>query len=185
MDAPAFHAEPVDYDPTAMRWVFASGLPACGRLVGAPGELGEMLAPGGLIVKAVAERRALWTWLAEPNWPADGVAVRQAVYAAAGRLDEWLIVPGDDEVSVMIAHDVIDRTLKQFIASHGGEIALVRADHDEVEVQLKGACARCAAAELTMHGRIEHEIRERTGSQVKVSSVRRPSRRPVGRRQAL
>lgn len=168
---PALHAEPVDYDPTAMRWLIPDGLPACGRLVGAPGALGEMIAPGGLIVRAVAERRALWTWLAEPSWPRDGIAVREAIYQAAERFDRWRIEPDADEVLALTATDVVDRTLRQFIASHGGEIVLARAAQGEVDVQLKGACIHCPAAELTLHGRIEHEIRERTGAQVFVKAV--------------
>lgn len=129
-----------------------------------------MIAPGGLIVRAVVERRALWTWLAQPSWKRHGIAVRQAIYAAADRLDQWQIEP-DDEVLGVVAADTIDRTLAQFIASHGGQIVLKRAEHGDVDVQLSGSCAHCPAAGLTMHGRIEHEIRERIGEQVVVRAV--------------
>lgn len=167
----AMHAEAVPYDATAMRWVLPDGLPACGRLVGAPGRLGELVTAGGPIVRAVAERRALWTWLARPAWDVYGVEIRQAVFVAAGRPAEWQIEPDADEVLELVATDVINRTLKAFIASHGGEIVLVRASENTVDVEMKGACARCAAAGGTLHGRIEREISDRTGSRVTVNAI--------------
>ncbi len=174
---PALHAEAVPADPSVMRWVFGNDLPACGRLVDAPGMLGKMIEPGGLIVRAVAERRALWTWLAQPSWATDGVAVREAVYDAAARLNDWRIEPAPDDVLALVAADVIDRTLERFIASHGGEIALIKACHNEVDVQLGGACKHCPVSGMTLHGRIAHEIRERTGEEICVKAVTEGRRR--------
>ena len=149
----ALHAEAVGSDPAALRWVCPDGLPAVGRLVDAPGRLGELLAPGGPIVQALTERAALWTWLADVDagWSELGPVVRDAIAAAAERPE-----------------------LGEYIASHGGLITVVRAEGGEVDVALEGACARCPAAGLTLHGRIEAAIRLRVDDRVVV----RPS---VGR----
>ena len=72
-----------------------------------------------------------------------------------------------------MATDVINRTLKAFIASHGGEIVLVRASENTVDVEMKGACARCAAAGGTLHGRIERDICKSPRLQVLVGDVSR------------
>lgn len=162
----ALHAEVVPDDPTAMRWVLPDGLPASGRLLGAPGVLGELLA--GLIVRAVAEPAALWTWLAEPSWPEHGPVVRDAIIAAAARPDQWQVAPAADEVLQLVAKDVIDHQLGTFIASHGGRIALVRVETGVVEVEMAGACAHCPAAGLTLQGRIGAAITARLGQPVEV-----------------
>lgn len=163
----ALHAEVVPDDPTAMRWVLPDGLPASGRLLGAPGVLGELLA-GRPIVQAVAEPAALWTWLAEPSWPEHGPVVRDAIIAAAARPEQWQVAPAADEVLRLVARDVIDHQLGAFIVSHGGQIALVRAEAGVVEVEMAGACAHCPAAGLTLQGGIGAAISARLGQPVEV-----------------
>lgn len=164
----ALHAEAVGSDPAALRWVCPDGLPAVGRLVDAPGRLGELLAPGGPIVQALTERAALWTWLADADvgWSELGPVVRDAISAVAARPDLWQIDPAPDEVLRLVARDVLERELGGFIASHGGVITLVRAEEGAVEVALEGACAHCPAAGMTMHERIEAAIRLRVGDEV-------------------
>lgn len=164
------HVESVPGDDLVLRWVFAGQLPATGRLVGAPGELGPMLSQGGLIVRALCERDALWTWLAEPQWAVHGPAVRDAIAAASCDLTNWVIEPAADELLEVVAKDVIGRTLRDYISSHGGAITLLSAADDQVVVRLDGACAHCPAAGLTLHGRVEQAIRARINHQVMVSS---------------
>lgn len=168
--AVALHAEVVPDEPTAMRWVLPDGLPAAGRLLGAPGVLGELLA-GGLITRAVAEPTALWTWLAEPTWAEHGPVVRDAIITAATRPDQWQVAPAPDEVLQLVAKHVIDHQLGTFIASHGGQITLTRAEAGMVEVEMAGACAHCPAAGLTLQGRIGAAITARLGQPVDVRSV--------------
>lgn len=177
MDAPvdltplALHAESVPGDPTVLRWVLPEGLLPAGQVVGAPGPLGAMLAPAGPIVRALAERGALWTWLAGDDWSQQGPAVRDAIAASAADPDGWQIEACDDEVLGLVARDVIERSMGAYIASHGGRISLLAAADGCVEVDLGGACAHCPAIGLTLHGRIEREISERLGNRV---SVRAP-----------
>lgn len=165
--AVALHAEPVTGDPTAMRWVLPDGLPASGRLLDAPGVLGELLV-GGLLVRAVAEPTALWTWLAEASWPEHGVIVRDAIIAAASRPGSWRLEPAADEVLQLVAEDVVNRELGGFIASHGGRISVARAGAGVVEVEMAGSCAHCPAAGLTLQGRIGAAVTARLGQPVDV-----------------
>lgn len=162
------HAEAVPGDPRALRWVVPAGLLPVGRVIGAPGRLGTMLAPGGLVVRALSERGALWTWLAGDDWAEHGPSVRDAITDAATDLGAWRIEESGDEVLALVASDVIERSLGAYIDSHGGRITLVSAVDGQVQVDLGGACARCPAVELTLHGRIERAIRERLGGQVVV-----------------
>ena len=166
----ALHAEAVGSDPAALRWVCPDGLPAVGRLVDAPGRLGELLAPGGPIVQALTERAALWTWLADVDagWSELGPVVRDAIAAAAERPDLWQVEPAPDEVLRLVARDGVERGLGEDIASHGGVRTGGGGGGGE------GGCARCPAAGLTLHGRIEAAIRLRVDDRVVV----RPS---VGR----
>lgn len=179
MEPLALHAETVPDDPKALRWVLPDGLLQAGRVVAAPGPLGRMLSPGGLIVRALAERGALWTWLADADWPEHGPAVRDAIILAALQPDAWQIEAADDEVLRLVARDVIDRGLAAYIASHGGRITLVDVADGEVEVALNGACEHCPAAGFTLHGRIEKAIRERVGDQVVVRASAQTGERPV------
>lgn len=161
----ALHAESVPSDPTVLRWAVSDGLPGTGRLVAAPGALGVLLGPAGPIVRAVAERGALWTWLADAEWPRFGVAVRDALIAALESPDQWCFDPADDEVLLLVARDVIEGSLGDYIASHGGQISVLSATDHRVEVRLSGTCANCPAAGLTLHQRLEQQLRQRTGDQ--------------------
>lgn len=185
----ALHAERVGSDPAALRWVCPDGLPAVGRLVDAPGRLGELLAPGGPIVQALTERAALWTWLADVDagWSELGPVVRDAIAAAAELPDLWQVEPAPDEVLRLVARDVLERGLGEYIASHGGLITVVRAEGGVVDVAMEGSCARCPVAGLTLHGRIEAAIRLRVDNEVVVrpsagrESGQRNDRRWFGR----
>lgn len=153
-----------------MRWVLAGQPCLAGRLVDAPGVLGELLRTG-VIARALVEPGMLWTWLDEPRWPEYGTIVRDAIAAAIPQLDGWQIEPADDEVLHLVSGDVVDRALGPWIASHGGRITLLGAAGDVVEVRLEGACSHCAAAGLTIHGRVQTAIGQRLGRAVEVQAT--------------
>lgn len=163
----AMHAEALPADPNGMRWVLPAGLGGVGRIVAAPDRLGELLA-SGTITRALAEPTALWTWLASPDWAERGAEVRDAIADAAESDAGWAFETADDELLELVARDVIERTLGGYIASHGGQINLLRAAQGVVEVELAGTCAHCPAAGLTLHQRIEAGIRERLGTPIEV-----------------
>lgn len=161
------HAEALPADPTGVRWVLPGGLGGTGRVLAAPGRLGELLA-AGVLVRAMAEPGALWTWLATPDWATQGAEVRDALADALEAGDGWCFKPAPDELLELVARDVIERSLGAYIASHGGQISLLRAAEGVVEVRLDGTCAHCPAAGLTLHERIERAIRGRLGDAIEV-----------------
>lgn len=178
MEPFALHAESVPGDPLALRWVIADGLLPVGRVTAAPGRLGVMVAPGGPIVRALAERGALWTWLAGGDWAESGADVRDAIVEAAQHLEAWQVEAADDEVLRLVADDVIERSLGAYIASHGGRICLLSVADGVAEMSLDGACAHCPAAGLTLYGRIERELRQRVGPHVVVHAAGQSDAQP-------
>lgn len=164
------HAETIPTEPGALRWVTTATLQP-GRLVGAPGELGVLLA-SGVIERAVCEREALWTWLVDgADWREFGPRVRDGLAAALADVDAWQVEAADDEVLALVAGDVIGREFGGYIASHGGQIELVSAAAGKVEVAMSGTCAHCPAAGFTLHERIERQINQRLATPVTVVAV--------------
>jgi Fe-S cluster biogenesis protein NfuA len=57
---------------------------------------------------------------------------------------------------------VIDMEIKPAIERDGGSIELVSIDEQgTVHVRLKGACSKCSASSITLHGGIERVLRKR------------------------
>jgi Fe-S cluster biogenesis protein NfuA len=63
-------------------------------------------------------------------------------------------------LSAMV-RDLLAGAVGQFARSHGGAIDLVRVHDDVVTVRLTGACHGCPAARITLHQRLERELRRR------------------------
>ena len=151
-------------DPCTVLWVGVE-LGGTGRLVSAPGELGQWLADGR-ITTARAERQGLWITLPQPDWSTVGDQVRQLLVdlPPTGEVE----IVDDPELLGLVAEDVIGSSLGDYIASHGGVIEILEVTSDEVRLDMSGACAHCPAATITLHGRIEGELRRRMGDQVRV-----------------
>ena len=57
---------------------------------------------------------------------------------------------------------VIDQEIKPGIERDGGSIKLVSIDEQgRVHVRLQGACSKCSASSITLHGGIERILRKR------------------------
>ena len=57
---------------------------------------------------------------------------------------------------------VIDQEIKPGIERDGGSINLVSIDEQgRVYVRLRGACSKCSASSITLHGGIERILRKR------------------------
>lgn len=57
---------------------------------------------------------------------------------------------------------VIDQEIKPGIERDGGSITLVSIDEQgRVHVRLQGACSKCSASSITLHGGIERILRKR------------------------
>lgn len=165
----AMHAERVAGEPRAVRWVVPSGRLRCGRVAGAPGRLGALLADGTL-TGGLTEHSAVWLWLRDGlSWRGQGRQVAEALRAALAEPDGWVIEPAAGEVLARVIADLLDGPVGEFVRSHGGTVAAERAG-DVVTVTLGGACEHCPAAEHTLHQRLIGELRRRCPDLVELDS---------------
>lgn len=170
----ALHPESTD-DPATLRWVAPrTPMPFVGPLASARGLDG--LAPG-LVTRVVVAPDALVVTLAPgASWRAEGAGVRHALVEALEHPDAWVAGPdahdlGPDDVLRLSAAELIDGPIGDIARSHGGSIELVDARDDVVSVRLRGACQGCPAAVITMHQRLENQLRRRVPSLRAVEQV--------------
>jgi len=150
------HPEAVPGEPQAVRWVTDLDLPA-GRVVRAPGTVGPLL-EYGVVTRMLVERGGVWMWLAESHtWIDNGPRIRTALSAALD-LDGWQIEEGSAELLALIARQVLEGELKDYVASHGGRITVAEATADALVLDFGGACEDCPAAGSTLHERIEAAV---------------------------
>ena len=63
---------------------------------------------------------------------------------------------------IVRVQEVIDAEIKPMIERDGGSIELVSIDEKGiVKVRLNGACSKCSASSITLHGGIERILRKR------------------------
>lgn len=63
---------------------------------------------------------------------------------------------------IIRVQEVIDLEIKPMIERDGGSIELVSIDETGiVKVRLSGACSKCSASSITLHGGIERILRKR------------------------
>ena len=63
---------------------------------------------------------------------------------------------------IVRVQEVIDAEIKPMIERDGGSIELVSIDEQGVvRVRLSGACSKCSASSITLHGGIERILRKR------------------------
>lgn len=161
------HPQPYPGDPDRLRWIVPAGtLTVVGPLTAVPAPLAALLTDGTL-AEVVTEPVAVVTRLgAGHGWRTDGPRVRTAVHAALGEPDGWIpasAAAGDaaDILLTALAREVLDGTVGRFARSHGGGITLVRVHDGVVTVRLGGTCHGCPAARITLHHRLERELRRR------------------------
>lgn len=159
-DLPAVHPEQDPVDPACVVWHVPPQMIPLGRVVAAPGALGEMLIDGTLDGGLVA-RGLVWLWLGPGrSWRDLGPAVRVGLHAAVVEPSGWVVEPDAARVLRRVSDYVLAGSLAGYIASHGGEIRVESVVDDTVEVTLSGACAHCPAAGITLHDRLEQAIQE-------------------------
>ena len=75
------------------------------------------------------------------------------------------------------ARVVVADVAEQVVHSHGGDITLIGVERGVVTVSLTGACDGCPAAAMTLHRRIEDELRARVGGvrEVRAHTVKKRS----------
>ncbi|MFD0317753.1 NifU family protein [Streptomyces flavalbus] len=173
------HPQRVPGEPEALRWIIPAGtLPCTGVPAGVPGPLAALLADGTL-GRVVVEPGAVVTCLgAGRGWGTEVAPVRTALHAALADPGGWVAGGGgtdgarDDDVRLRGAvREVLAGAVGDFARSHGGGIELVGVDGGVVTVRLAGACHGCPAAWLTLHRRLERELRRRHPGLVGVREV--------------
>lgn len=170
-------------EPDVVRWrhAHASCTVPRGRLVTWP----QALTDAG-VCDIVAEDDALVMRLAPgQSWTRSGAGVRAALMEAltdagsrfvaqpmagpgvAERAEAGAVLasqpgrpPQDDLIAVQAAQ-VVDAVAQEVAHSHGGDIELLDVRGGVVTVRLRGACDGCPAAAMTLHRRIETELRAR------------------------
>ena len=156
----AIHPEATD-DPQTLRWVMPVGtLDGIGAVRAAPGGFGALL--GGVVAAAVVEPAAVAVTLAAcAGWREYGAGVRDALGEALTRPGEWRTSGGADPDTRLraVAEHVLAGEVGDYVRSHGGSIEVVSARDGDLEVLLRGTCAGCPAAGITLHERIETEVR--------------------------
>lgn len=180
------HPEPVAGHDDELRWVVPAGILPLGRVVAAPGRLGELIADG-VLVEALAERAAVWLRLADGSWRTLGAEVRTALQEALLDPAGWEVTDTDDEGLRRVVDDVLGSTVGEYIRSHGGRIEVAGVSGGVVELDLSGTCEHCPAAGLTLHARVESAVRERWPDLVALHDVsgRADSHDPDDARAAL
>lgn len=154
------HPQSVEGEPLALRWVTDTGRLPIGRVLSAPGGLGPLFSYG-VLTKGFIERQGVWTWLdPDRSWAELGPRIRDSI-AAALDLDGWEIEEGTPELLALIARDILDGELKNYISSHGGVITVEGATATTLMLDFGGACAHCPASGATLHERIEAAVKAR------------------------
>ena len=77
--------------------------------------------------------------------------------------------------NLQIIHKVeqlINTRIKRALQQDGGDIDLVDIDHHKVLVKLKGACATCPSAHITMKRFIEKELQKEVSPDIRVEEVK-------------
>ncbi|PRY30644.1 NifU family protein [Pseudosporangium ferrugineum] len=139
-------------------------LTVTGRLAEVPAPLAALLGDGTL-AGVEAEPAAVVTRLGPGRgWAAEGPRVRTALHAALGDPGGWVAAEdagGTDTVLRTLVQELLDGAAGQFARSHGGRIHLLEVHDGVVTVRLTGACHGCPAARVTLHQRLERELRRR------------------------
>ena len=171
------HPQPGRDRTDELRWILPAGvLPFVGLPSRLPASLAALTSDGTLAGVRV-EHGAVVTRLGEGrSWPVEGPRVRTALHEALAQPSAWRPAeddgePGTDAALRAAAADLIAGSVGQFARSHGGAIELVDVHDGVVEVRLGGACHGCPAAEITMHARLERQLRERCAGLREVRAV--------------
>ena len=172
-------------NPQQLRWAIPPNrLPPGGTVRQAPGRLGALL-DGGVIEQIVVRTADVLITL-DPGgrWRELGDDVREALSDALLDVAGWRIDPSPDSTTELttIAKELLAGPIGALAESHGGSIELVSIVDDIVTVRVSGACQGCPAASLTLHDKLQRELRRRIGQQITVRSESDSVAMPLGKR---
>lgn len=165
------HPERTD-DAATLRWVVCHiPMPFAGTLAGAPG-LDALLSEVIDEVRVNADSLDV-TLRPGHGWRREGARVRHGLVTALAHTQEWSGGAdarrlGPDDVLRLCACELIDGPVGGIATAHGGRIELVGVEDGVVTVRMHGACRGCPAAVITMHHRLESQLRRKVPSLRKV-----------------
>jgi Fe-S cluster biogenesis protein NfuA len=151
-------------DPQIVRWVIPDGvLPVVGEIAEPPPELAAMLDSGDIASIQVQTRAVVVRLAAGRSWSELGAHVRAALGAALQQPHQWQPTTPSTEADRLRSalEDVLAGPAGDYIHSHGGDVTILAVKDGRAEVRLNGACEHCPAAGLTLHARLERELRAR------------------------
>lgn len=171
-------------DPQRLRWVItAYPLPHAGTVRQAPGRLGVLLEAGVISEMVVRTADVLITLSADYRWREVGDDVREALHVALQDPTGWRIGASDNtDQLAAIADELLAGSVGGLAESHGGSIELVSVAGHTVTVRMSGACRGCSASASTLHDKLQHELRRRTGREITVFSENNSSATSLGKK---
>lgn len=169
------HPEMVTGDEQTVRWVLPPGaVPFVGPARSAPGALGELLV-SGVIQEIACESCAVLLKLATTERWADRLPqVREALSAAIVNrawqpYDEGQC--SDDAVLTAAVREVLAGQAGDYVRSHGGAVTVASVAEGRVEVTFEGTCGHCPATGITLHDRLETEVRRKHPALQEISAT--------------
>lgn len=158
-------------DARTVRWrTPARTLPVVGPPRTVPPSLAALYADGTVAHTAVGEDYLDVTLTEDRSWREEGARLRAAILDALARPELWEVaeepaVPDEDGVSADAwlydaAVAALAGEVGELARSHGGAIELESVEDGVVTVRMRGACNGCPAAEVTLHARLERQLRE-------------------------
>lgn len=159
------HPELVAGEEQTVRWVLpADAVPFVGPVRSAPGLLGELLA-GGVIQEIVCESCAVLVRLDDgERWTDRLPSIREALSSAIAD-PGWQPVDegqrGRDALLAAAVHEVLAGQAGDYVRSHGGRVTVASVTDGHVAVTFDGTCGHCPATGITLHDRLETEVRRK------------------------
>lgn len=161
------HPQRLPGDPHRLRWIIPTGILAgTGQVVSAPEPLAGLLADGTLAEITVEPAAVVTRLCPGRGWTRDGARVRTAMHSALAQPTAWALAresggQHDDALLHAAARELLDGPVGAFARSHGGTVELVDVHDGVVTVRLGGTCNGCPAARMTLHQRLERQLRQR------------------------
>lgn len=165
LEAVPMHPETVEGEPQVVRWVVPAGVvPFAGPVRVAPEPLRRFVAEG-VIRTIVCESCAVLVRLADDRRWADEVGRVRDALAASIDTPAWQPYDdeqcGDDAVLAAAVREVLAGPAGDYVRSHGGAVNLASVADHAVEVTFAGTCGHCPATSITLHDRLETEVRRK------------------------
>jgi len=73
---------------------------------------------------------------------------------------------------IKLIEETIEKNIRPMLRQDGGDIDLIDVNGDHVQVSLRGACAKCRMAEVTMKDVVQAQLREFVSDEIVVEEVK-------------